>query len=54
MGNGKNQSNSATYLNYLGKKYLFHIIDDDFPLPEQVIIGLPFFKKFDRYSRTMP
>ena len=37
---------------HLGKKHIFHIVDDDFPLPEEGIIGLPYLHRYDRYSVT--
>ena len=51
MGND-NTSLEATYLNYFGKKHLSHIVNNNFPLPEDGIIGLPFLRKYDRYSIT--
>ena len=50
MGKDKNSSYDATYINYFGKKHLFHIVDNDFPLPEAGIITLPFFRQYERYS----
>jgi hypothetical protein len=52
MGNEKHQSTEATNLNYFGRSQLFHIVSDDFPLPEDGIIGLPFLQKYDRYAVT--
>ena len=52
MGNDKHSSQEATHLYYFGKIHLFHIVSDDFPLPEDGIIGLPFFKKYHRYAIT--
>ena len=49
MGNDKHLSREATCLNYLGKKHLFHIVDNNFPLPADGIIGLLFFRKYDRF-----
>ena len=52
MGNDKHLSQEATHLYYFGKIHLFHIVSDDFPLPEDGIIGLPFFRKYYRYAIT--
>ena len=52
MGKDRHQSHFATYFSYLNNKHLFHIIPNDFPLPEDGIIGLPFFTKYDRYAIT--
>ena len=52
MGNDNHESSEATYLKYFGKKHLFHIVEKDFSLPENGIIGLTFFKKFSRYAIT--
>ena len=52
MGDEKHQTTEATYLSYFGKNHLFHIVDKEFPLPEDGIIGLPFFHKFPRYAIT--
>ena len=52
MGDHKHQTTEATYLSYFGKNHLFHIVEREFPLPEDGIIGLPFFHKFPRYVIT--
>ena len=39
-------------LNFFNKEHVFHIIPNDFPLPEDGIIGLKFFSKYDRYAIT--
>ena len=52
MEDDKHQTTEATYLSYFGKNYLFHIVEKEFPLPEDSIIGLPFFHKFPRYAIT--
>ena len=52
MGDYKHQTTEATYLSYFGKNHLFHIVEREFPLPEDGIIGLPFFHKFPRYAIT--
>ena len=52
MGNDEHISEKAVYLNYFNKKQLFHVINDDFPVPEDGIIGMQFFKKYDRYAIT--
>ena len=35
MGKDKHFSVQATEITYLGKKHIFHIVDDDFPLPKE-------------------
>ena len=52
MRNDKHVSNNATNILYFIKKHIFHIVSNDFPLPEKGIIGLPFFRKYSRYSIT--
>ena len=52
MGNDKHISEKTVYLNYFNKKQLFHVINDDLPLPEDGIIGMQFFKKYVRYAIT--
>ena len=47
-----NMSITAAHIIYSNRKHLFHIIEDDFPLPEEGIIGLPFFQKYNRYAIT--
>lgn len=37
---------------YFNKKHLFHTVDNDFPLREDGLIGLPFFCRYDRYAMT--
>ena len=49
MGRDINYSYHAVKIPYLGKLHLFHIIDNDFPLPEEGIIEMPFLNAFDRY-----
>ena len=48
MGNDHHQSIKAVYFNF--KKKTFHIVEDDFPLPEDGIIGIKFLKKYERYT----
>ena len=45
-------STEAVTLNFSNKEHLFHVIPDDFPLPEDGIIGLKFFTKYDGYAIT--
>lgn len=52
MGNDKHTASKATYIYYFGKKHLFHVVHNEFPLPEEGIIGLPFFRQYQRYSIT--
>ena len=44
MGNDEHISEKPVYLNNFNKKQLFHILNDDFPLPEDGIIGMHFSK----------
>ena len=48
MGKDKYFSIQATEITHLGKKHIFHIVDDDFPLPEEGIIELPYLQKQGR------
>ena len=52
MGNDEHTSHNAVYLIFWGKKSLFHLIEEDFPLPKEAIIGLNFFQKYDRCAIT--
>lgn len=52
MGNDRHQTTEAAYIPYFGTNHIFHIVPADFPLPESGIIGLPFLKKYERYSLT--
>ena len=52
MGRDEHISTEAMTLNFFNKEHLFHVIPDDFPLPEDGIIGLTFFTKYDRYAIT--
>ena len=50
MGNDKHESETAAYIPNVGKNHLFHLVPEDFPLPEAGMIRLPFFQKYDRYA----
>ena len=52
MRNDHYQSIEAVYLNFFKKKQTFHIVEDDFPIPKDGIIGIKFFKKYERYAIT--
>ena len=39
-----------TTLNFFNNEQTFHIVPDDFPLPEEGIIGINFLSQYDRYS----
>ena len=52
MGNDEQTTDEAFYLTYWNKKQLFHIVGNDFPLIEEGIVGLDFFKKYKNYSIT--
>ena len=45
MEKDKHQTTEEVYIEYLGKKQLFRIIPDNFPIPEDGIIGVQFFTK---------
>lgn len=46
MGNDQHCSTEYTELTFQNKKHIFHIIPDNFPLPEDGIIGLPFLQTY--------
>ena len=52
MGRDEHISKEAVTLNFFNKEHQFHVLPDDFPLPEERIIGLKFFTKYDRYAIT--
>ena len=52
MGKDKHQITEAVYIEYLGKKQLFHIIPEHSPIPEDGIIREQFFKKYNKYAIT--
>ena len=52
MGNNHHKSIKAVHFNFFNKKQALHIVEDDFPLPEDGIIGIKFFKKNERYAIT--
>ena len=52
MENDHYQSIEAVYLYFSNRKQTFHIVEDDFPLPEDGIVGIKFFKKYERYAIT--
>ena len=52
MGKDKHMLTTAVHIIYLNKRHLFHIVENGFPLPEEGIIGLSFFRKYNRYAIT--
>ena len=52
MGKDKHMSTTTVHIIYLNKRHLFHIVENDFPLPEEGIIRLPFFREYNRYAIT--
>lgn len=46
IGNEQHCSTEYTELNFQNKKHIFHIVPESFPLPEDGILGLPFFQSF--------
>ena len=47
MGRDEHVSSETVKFNFFNKEHIFHIIPNDFPLPEDGIIGLKFFSKHD-------
>ena len=45
-------SKQKTTLNFFNKEQTFYIVPDDFPLPEEGIIGINFLSQYDTYSIT--
>ena len=45
MGRDEHTSTETVKLNFFNKEHVFQIIANDFPLPEDGIIGLKFFSK---------
>lgn len=54
MGHDLNYSHQAIKIPYFNKTHLFLIVNDDFPLPEEGIIGRPFLKAYEKYHLTFP
>ena len=52
MGKDVHISKQKTTLNFFNKEQTFYIVPDDFPLPEEGIIGINFLSQYDRYSIT--
>ena len=52
MGNDHHQSIEAINLNFFNEKQTFHIVEDDFPLPEDGIVGIKFLKRYECYAIT--
>ena len=52
MGRDELTSTETAKLSFFNKEHVFHIIPNDFPLPDDGIIGLKFFSKYDRYTIT--
>ena len=52
MGRDEHISTETFNLKFLGHSHIFHIVPDNFPLPEEGIIGIKFFSKYRRYAMT--
>ena len=52
MGKRVHISKQRTTLNFFNKEQTFYIVLDDFPLPNEGIIGINFLSQYDRYSIT--
>ena len=50
MGNDEHTTQEAVYFTYWNKKQPFHIVGNDYPLIEEGIIDLNFFKKYGGLS----
>lgn len=46
MGNDKHQTNEVTKFKFQGKEHLFVIVPENFPIPEEGIIGTPFLYSY--------
>ena len=46
MGNDKHLSTRSTTFKYLNKEHLFYIVPENFPIPEDGIIGVPFLYNY--------
>lgn len=46
MGNEQHYSSEATEICFQNKKHIFHIVSDNFPLPEDGFTGLPFLRAY--------
>ena len=51
MGHDQHTSTHEIIIPYLGVHHTFHVVDEDFPVPEDGIMGLPFLHKY-RYNLT--
>ena len=45
-------STETVNLTFFGQSHIFHIVPNNFPLPEEGIIGINFFSKYRRYAIT--
>ena len=52
MGKDEHISTETINLTFFRQSHIFHVIPNDFPLPEEGIIGLKFFSKYQRYAIT--
>ena len=46
MGNDKHRTSKVTKLKFQGKEHLFVIVPENFPIPENGIIGIPFLHSY--------
>ena len=52
MGRDKHISTETVNLTFFGQSHIFHFVPDNFPLPEEGIIGIKLFYKYRRYAIT--
>ena len=52
MGRDEHISTETVNLTFFGQSHIYHIVPDNFPLPEEGIIGIKFFSKCQRYAIT--
>ena len=53
MGRDKHISTETVNLTFFGQSCIFHIVPDNFPLPEEGIKGIKLFSKYRRYAITL-
>ena len=52
MGRDEHISTETVNLRFFGQSHIFHIVPDNFPLPEEETIGIKFFSEYRRYALT--
>ena len=51
MGHDEHVSSHEVIIPYLGIQHTYHIVGEDFPIPEDGIMGLPFLHQY-KYNLT--